>query len=73
MQPTTPATTRFADMRETPLYSFAPQALQSFAPFSLDTPAITPVCLLMLRRLVRPGMAVRLLLLRNVRPVFRFS
>src|SRR5437667_10298951 len=30
VQPTTPATARLAHMRETPLYSFTPQPLQSF-------------------------------------------
>src|SRR6266446_6995133 len=54
-QPTTPGTTRLADMRETPLHSFTPQALQALAAAAPHPPPISTVRLLLRRRFVRPG------------------
>src|SRR6202049_919691 len=61
IQPTTPTTTGLAHVCETPLDAFAPQPLQTFAPFALDAPPIAPVGLLLLCWLVRPRMLVLLL------------
>src|SRR5439155_24315964 len=68
-QPAPPRPPRLTDMGKAPFYPLAAQPLQALAFGPAHPPPVVAVGPLLSRRLVRPGVLVGLLRLRDVRPV----